>query len=215
VRIGVLGSGTVGTTLAAAWAGAGHAVRLGSGHPQRAQLQEWSAASSVPVATFAEALEGCEAAVNGVAGAAAVDVLSPLAGALDGRVLVDVSNPLDFSAGFPPSLSVMNTESLAERVQRCAPGARVVKALNTVTAAVMVAPAALSARTHLPIAGDNRAAKDVVVSLLADLGWREEDVLDLGPLEAARGMEAYLLLWVRLLGHQKSPMFNMKVVGAA
>lgn len=214
MQIGVLGSGTVGTTLAVAWSDAGHTVRLGSGHPQRTGLQEWSTESSVPVTTFAAAAEGCEVAVNAVAGAVAVGVLSPLAGALNGKTLVDVSNPLDFSAGFPPSLTVMNTESLAERVQRSVPGARVVKALNTVTAAVMVAPGALSERTHLPVAGDDPAAKHTVLRLLTDLGWTPDDVVDLGPLQAARGMEAYLLLWVRLLGNQRSPLFNIRIVSA-
>jgi predicted dinucleotide-binding enzyme len=214
MRIGVLGGGTVGTTLAAAWARAGHTVHLGSGHPQRAELQEWSTTSSIPVTTFADAAEGSEVVVNAIAGTAAVEVLSPLADLIDGKVLLDVSNPLDFSAGFPPSLTVANTDSLAERVQRSAPGARVVKALNTVTAAVMVAPGALTEPTNLPIAGDDPEAKQLVLDLLGDLGWEGPDVLDLGPLPAARGMEAYLLLWVRLLGNQQSPMFNIRIVTA-
>ncbi len=214
MRLGVLGSGTVGTTLAAAFAGAGHDVVLGTGHPDRAETTAWSEQTGVPVQSFASAAEHGEVVVNATAGVASVALLTSVAHSLDGTVVVDVANPLDFSAGFPPSLTVGNTDSLAEQIQQALPRARVVKALNTVTAAVMVAPGQLPQVHHLPIAGNDPQAKATVVGLLGDLGWPSEAVLDLGEIQAARGTEAYLLLWVRLLGAVGSPMFNIRVVRA-
>lgn len=214
MRLGVLGSGTVGTTLAAAFAGAGHDVVLGTGHPDRPETRDWSQSSGVPVGSFAAAADDASVVVNATAGAASVAVLTSLAASLDGTVVLDVANPLDFSAGFPPSLTVSNTDSLAEQIQQALPRAQVVKALNTVTAAVMVAPGSLPETHHLPIAGDHPQAKDTVVGLLGDLGWPADSVLDLGGIHAARGMEAYLLLWVRLMGAMGSAMFNIRIVRA-
>lgn len=129
---------------------------------------------------------------------------------LAGKVVIDVTNPLDFSKGFPPTLFVKDTDSLGERVQRAAPEARVVKALNTMTSALMLAPAAVNGGDHsVFICGNDAAAKVEVTALLGGFGWR--DVIDLGDITAARGTEMMLPLWLRVMGVMGSPMFNFKV----
>lgn len=125
---------------------------------------------------------------------------------------MDVSNPLDASSGFPPSLFVCNTDSLAEQLQRRFPIAKVVKTLNTVNNMLMVDPARLPESHNVFVAGDDADAKAVVTSLLRQLGWPAEDILDLGGLESARGMEMYLPLWLRLMGVLGHADFNIKIV---
>ena len=133
-------------------------------------------------------------------------------GSLAGKVLVDVANPLDFSGGFPPRLSVSGDDSLGEQIQRAFPNVRVVKALNTVTASVMVDPGALAQQTDLFVAGDDSEAKRDVVALLGELGWSPERVRDLGGIAAARVTEGYLMLWLALMDALGSAAFNVRVV---
>jgi predicted dinucleotide-binding enzyme len=131
---------------------------------------------------------------------------------LDGKVLVDVANPLDLSSGMPPSLTVANTDSLGEQIQRAFPRARVVKTLSTMTAALMVDPAQLAGGDHhVFVSGDDADAKTQVTSLLTDgFGWRQ--VIDLGDITSARGAEQLVALWLRLFGAFGTPMVNVKVV---
>ena len=130
---------------------------------------------------------------------------------LAGKTLLDAANPLDFSQGFPPSLSVKDTDSLAEQIQRAFPESRVVKALNTVTASVMVDPAGLGdGDTTIFAAGDDAEARAQVVGLLRDLGWR--DIVELEGLENARGLEMWMGLWVRLMGALGTTHFNLRLV---
>jgi predicted dinucleotide-binding enzyme len=124
--------------------------------------------------------------------------------------VLDVSNPLDFSAGFPPSLFVKDTDSLAEQIQAAFPEARVVKSLNTLTAQLMVEPGLLGEATTVFVSGDDAAAKATVTELLT--GFGHQDVIDLGPLETARGTEMWLPLWLRTMGALGTGMFNIKVV---
>ncbi|MBL9038573.1 MAG: NADP oxidoreductase, partial [Archangium sp.] len=128
--------------------------------------------------------------------------------------LVDVSNPLDFSKGFPPTLFVNNTDSLAEQLQRAFPSVKVVKALNTMANALMVNPRLLAESHTTFICGNDAGAKETVLGLLRQFGWKPEEVLDLGDLSAARGTEQWLPLWLRVMGSLKTPMFNLKVVKA-
>lgn len=219
MRIAILGTGTVGRALAGRLAGLGHDVAMGTrdAGATAARTGEGSVAGwlaehpGVRLAGFAEAAAHGELVVNASPGEASLTVLE-LAGAdrLAGKALLDVSNPLDFSAGFPPSLFVSNTDSLAERIQRAFPAARVVKSLNTVNAAVMVDPAAVAGGDHsVFVAGDDAGAKAAVRGLLAEFGWR--DVVDLGDLTAARGLEMFLPLWLRLMTTLGAPSFNVKV----
>lgn len=212
MHLAVLGTGSVGRTLASAWLRAGHEVALGSRDAANAAARDWVAAAGgrARCGTFADAVEGADAVVNATAGTASLEVLASCpAAALDGTTVLDVANPLDFSAGFPPRLAVGDDDSLAERLQRAHPAARVVKALNTMAVEVMVDPAAVPGDHLALLCGDHEDAKSVVVGLLGDLGWPPTRIMDLGPLHAARGMERWLPLWLSLYGHLGHPMFNL------
>ncbi|HEX5917449.1 MAG TPA: NAD(P)-binding domain-containing protein [Nocardioides sp.] len=224
MNIAVLGTGMVGRAIAGRLHQLGHSVVVGTRDPEatlaRAEpdgmgnppFATWHAAhSGVGLATFAEAAAGADLVVNATSGAAALDVLG-LAGAdgLAGKPLVDISNPLDFSHGFPPTLSVKDTDSLGEQIQRTFPDAKVVKTLNTLTASLMVDPGSLGESSTIFVSGDDKGAKATVVSLLESFG--HDDVIDLGPLETARGTEMLLPLWLRLMGALGTGSFNIKVV---
>lgn len=214
MHIGVLGTGTVGRTLAQAFVDRGHEVRMGSRSAGNEKAVEW-AGQAGPLASegsFADAAAYGELVVNATAGAASLDALEA-AGAdqLAGKVLLDVSNPLDFSKGMPPTLTVCNDDSLAEQIQRAFAEVRVVKALNTVTAAVMVQPDLVPGGHTMFVCGDDADAKAQVGVLLAELGWPADRVLDLGDLGAARGMEMYLPLWLRVWGATGTAMLNVEV----
>ena len=129
---------------------------------------------------------------------------------LAGKVLVDVANPLDFSGGFPPSLFVKDTDSLGEQIQRTFPEARVVKTLNTMTAALMLDPARLPAPSAVFLSGDDAAAKQQVRELLASFGW--EQIIDLGGIQTARGVEMMLPMWLQIMGVFGDPGFNWSIV---
>jgi predicted dinucleotide-binding enzyme len=226
VKIGVLGSGVVGQALAAKLAAVGHDTMLGTRdvaallartEPGPMQQQPFSAwhreHPEVTLGSFAEAAAHGELVVNATAGAASLEALGQAGQAnLDGKVLIDVANPLDVSSGMPPSLTVANTDSLAEQIQRAFPGSRVVKTLNTMTAALMVDPGRLAGGDHTVfVSGDDPDAKARVRALLTDdFGWRQ--VVDLGDITSARGAEMYLALWLRLFGAVGTPMVNVKLV---
>lgn len=222
--IAVLGTGSVGRTIAGRLAELGHAVVVGTRDPEATlartepdQMGNPSFASwrgehpGVGLATFAEAAAGADLIVNASSGTATLDVLA-LAGAdnLAGKVLVDIANPLDFSAGFPPTLSVKDTDSLGEQVQRTYPDTKVVKTLNTLTASLMVDPRSLGASSTVFVSGEDAGAKATVVGLLESFG--HDDVIDLGGIETARGTEMLLPIWLRLMGALGTAQFNVKVV---
>ncbi len=215
MRIGVLGTGTVGETVASKLVEVGHEVCMGSREAGNEKAVAWvaSAGEGASEGTFADAAEFGELVVNATAGQHSLEALEQAgASILAGKVIWDIANPLDFSQGFPPSLTVANTDSLAEQIQRAHPEAKVVKALNTVTAAVMVDPSALGESTSLFICGDDAAAKADVIEILETFGWLSGDIVDLGDITAARGMEAYLLLWIRMMGALETPGFNVRIV---
>jgi predicted dinucleotide-binding enzyme len=216
MRIAVLGTGVVGRTLAGKLVESGHDVVLGSRSAANEAAVGWAADAGprAKAATFFDAAAEAEVVINATPGAVSLDVLAAAStGNLAGKVLIDVANPLDHSAGFPPSLSISNTDSLAETIQRAFPTVRVVKALNTMRADVMVAPDRLAGGDHdVFMAGDDAEAKDVVAGLLREFGWRPEHIRDLGALEAARGLEMWLPLWLRIFLKQGDSVFNIKVV---
>jgi predicted dinucleotide-binding enzyme len=167
----------------------------------------------VRLATFADAAAGADLVVNASSGDVTLDVLAAAgAGHLAGKPLLDIANPLDFSRGFPPSLSVSNTDSLAEQVQRAFPDVRVVKALNTLNATLMVEPKNLGESSTVFVSGDDAGAKSSVVALLESFG--HTDVIDLGGLETARGTEMLLPIWLRLMKALGTAEFNFKIVRA-
>ena len=162
--------------------------------------------------SFADAAAAGELVVNATAGSASLAALTA-AGAenLDGKVLVDVGNPLDLSAGMPPVLDPCNTDSLGEQIQRAFPLARVVKTLNTVNADVMVNPGIVPGTHTMFVCGNDDAAKADVRALLESFGWDAGQLLDLGDITAARGMEMYLPLWLRLWGATGTGHLNIEV----
>ncbi|MDG4806412.1 NAD(P)-binding domain-containing protein [Micromonospora sp. WMMD1120] len=216
MRIAVLGTGSVGQAIAARTAELGHQVTIGTrdvAATQAGAYAAWAAEhSEVGLATMAAAAADAELVVNATSGNGSLAALTA-AGAenLSGKVLLDVANPLDFSAGFPPSLTVQNTDSLAERIQREFPHAKVVKSLNTMTAELMVHPRQLADGAHsVFVSGDDAEAKRVVTELLVSFG--HTDVIDLGDLSTARGAEMLVPLWVRLYGRLDTAIFNIRVV---
>lgn len=210
--IAVLGTGAVGRAVAARLSDLGHAVTVGTRDPEATRAREDGWPLDVPLATYADAAAAAGLVVNATSGQATLEVLA-LAGAenLAGKPLLDLANPLDFSQGFPPTLSVKDTDSLAEQVQRAFPEAQVVKSLNTMNADLMVDPRALAEGDHTVfVSGDDAGAKATVTALLEQLGHR--DVIDLGALETARGTEMLLPVWVRLMQALGTTRFQLKVV---
>jgi predicted dinucleotide-binding enzyme len=226
MKITILGTGIVGQTLAAKLDSLGHDVRIGTRDPAvslarnepgqygNPSFRDWAAAHPrVTVATFADAAAHGEVVLNALSGAGTLDALDA-AGAdnLAGKVLIDISNPLDFSKGFPPVLTVANTDSLGEQIQRRFPATRVVKSLNTVNAFLMVDPGQLAGGDHtMFVAGNDADARRQVSGWLREwFGWK--DVIELGDITHARGTEMYLPLWVRIFGAVGTPTFSIRVV---
>ncbi|MFP2930848.1 NADPH-dependent F420 reductase [Pyxidicoccus sp. 3LG] len=217
MKIAILGTGMVGETLGSKLVALGHDVRMGSRTANNEKAAAWTqkAGARASQGTFADAAAFGELVFNCTAGTASLEAVKAAGagGGLNGKVLVDVSNPLDFSKGFPPTLSVCNTDSLGEQLQRAFPDVKVVKALNTVTAGVMVDPAKLSAPTDLFISGNDAGAKKQVTQLLTEgFGWKR--IVDLGDITGARAMEMYLPLWVRLYQALGTPDFNFQLTRA-
>lgn len=214
MKIGVLGTGMVGETIASKLVSLGHDVMMGSRTADNPKARAWveAAGAGASAGTFRDAALHGKAVWNCTSGAAALDALA-LAGAdaIEGKILVDLSNPLDFSKGMPPQLFVFNDDSLGERIQRAYPGAMVVKTLNTVNCQVMVDPHRIPGESSIFVSGDDPSAKaEVSAWLKAWFGWK--DVVDLGGIATARGTEAYLPLWIRLWSSLGSADFNVKVV---
>ncbi len=208
MQLAILGTGAVGPALGKAFSGVGHDVVIGTRDPEQTKQREQWAGADLPLAAY-EDLDA-EVFINATNGAGALPALQAVGDALNGKVVIDTSNPLDFSRGFPPSLFISNTDSLAEHLQRELPAARLVKMFNTTANEVMVNPRGLPDDSTIFVAGNDPDARQTATSLAADLGWT--DVFDLGDLTAARGLEMYLPLWVRLFSLIGRPNFNIKVV---
>ena len=212
MRIAVIGSGSVGKRLASGFAAVGHDVALGSRSPEDAELAGWAGESGVTVALPTDAVRDVEVIVNATPGSASVAALEAAGVAeLAGVVLLDVSNPLDFSSG-QPRLSTDRDDSVAEQVQRAFPALRVVKSLCTVNNPIMVEPGLLPEPTTMFLAGDDVAAKETVRELLRSVGWAGEQLLDLGGIDGARPMEANIMFWLKMMNAVGTPTFNIRVV---
>ena len=225
MRIAVLGTGMVGQAVAARLDELGHDVTVGTRDPEATRARDeadqmgnpgvgtWvEEHPSIGLATFADATTNADLVVNATNGSVSLDVLA-LAGAdnLAGKVLIDIANPLDFSAGFPPTLFVKDTDSLGEQIQRAFPKTHVVKTLNTMNAHLMVRPATLAEGDHsVFVSGNDEVAKKTVAELLISMG--HTDVIDLGDLSTARGTEMLLPVWLRLMNALGTPAFNFKIV---
>ncbi|HJW76347.1 MAG TPA: NAD(P)-binding domain-containing protein [Thermoleophilia bacterium] len=225
-QIGILGTGPVGKALAAKLSSLGNAVMVGTRDVQATMARNdndsfgnpafrtWHEQNpTVKVGTLKEAAVFGGLVINALSGLGTLEGLRQARAAnITGKILIDVSNPLDFSKGMPPSLTVSNTDSLGEQIQRELPGARVVKTLNTVNAYLQVDPQQLAGGEHsIFVSGNDAAAKEEVTKLLKEgFGWK--DVIDLGDISTARGTEMFLALWSRLYGALNNPMFTIRVV---
>ncbi|HUQ98929.1 MAG TPA: NAD(P)-binding domain-containing protein [Gemmatimonadaceae bacterium] len=212
MRIGILGTGVVGATLGSKLVQLGHEVRMGSRKAGGEKSKAWvkDAGSRASEGTFADAAAHGEIVFNCTSGMVSLEALKA-AGAnnLDGKVLVDVANPLDFSKGMPPTLSVSNNDSLGEQIQRAFPAAKVVKALNTMNTHVMVDPAKVPGQHSVFICGNDAQAKARVVTILESFGWK--DIIDLGDITGARGQEMILPIWLRLFMTLNTPNLNFHI----
>lgn len=215
MRFGVLGTGMVGKAIASRLVEVGHEVCMGSRTADNEEATSWAAGAGDTAAhgTFADAAAFGEVLFNCTGGMVSVAACEA-AGEdnIGDKVLIDVSNPLDFSHGMPPSLSVANTDSVGEQLQRRFPSARVVKSLNTMNCSVMVNPSALPGHHNVFVSGDDADAKKAVGEILGQFGWPEAAVIDLGDIKSARGAEALVLFWVFLRGALGNNQFNLGVV---
>jgi len=212
MKFGVLGTGMVGLAISNRLAELGHEVMIGTREPSKSGDKLKSKNEAVKVGTFAESAAFGQILFNATNGASALEALN-MAGEsnLNGKVLVDISEPLDFSNGMPPSLFVSNTDSLGEQIQYAFPQVKVVKTLNTITANVMVYPQHVAnGDHHVFVSGNDAQAKEQVVDILKSFGWIH--ILDLGDITTARATEMYIAIWLRLWGTLGTGMFNIKVM---
>lgn len=214
MKIGILGTGMVGNAIGSRLVALGHDVTMGSRTAGNEKAVAWAAQAGKNAAagTFADAAAHGEIVFNctgGMVSLAAVEAAG--ADNFAGKILIDVSVPLDFAKGFPPALSFRGEDSVGEQLQRALPAARVVKTLNTVNCNVMVNPALLPGEHDVFVGGNDADAKLTVIGILKDwFGWKS--VIDLGDITTSRGTEAYVLMWVRLYGAIGGPDFNIRLV---
>jgi len=213
MKIGVLGTGVVGQTIASKLVQLGHEAMMGSRDAAHPRAIVWAKEEGVRASfgTFENAAAFGEIVFNCTLGSASLQALT-LAGAenLRGKILIDISNPVDYSTEIW-TMTVSSTDSLGEQIQRAFPEARVVKTLNTMNANVMVDPAKLSEKSDVFVGGNDIEAKAVVVAILRDwFGWKS--IIDLGDITTSRGVEMFVLLWQNLQRIVRSPRFNIRVV---
>ena len=212
MKIGVLGTGVVGQAIGGKLVSLGHDVMMGARAADNEKVVGFAQRTGGKAGTFSDAIRHGELIINGTRGDGSVAAIRQGEQWLEGKTLIDISNPLDFSRGFPPSLSVSNTDSLGETIQREFPQARVVKSLHTVTAAIMIDPAKIAGNHTVFVSGNDAAAKGQAMDLLRSFGW--QSIIDLGDITTARGTEQYVALWVRLLGALGTAEFNIAVLKA-
>lgn len=216
MNIAVLGTGMVGTTIANKLVQLGHQVMMGSRQAGNEKALAWvkEAGDKASQGAFADAARFGEMIFNCTLGQGTLEALQ-MAGAdnLKGKILIDITNPLDFSNGMPPTLFTGNTDSLGEMIQRAFPETKVVKALNTINCEVMVNPSRIPGEHAVFMSGNDAGAKSQVADILKNwFGWKQ--VIDLGDISTARGTESYLALWIRLWGAMQTPDFNIQIVKA-
>ena len=212
MKFGILGTGAVGQTLGGRLIEMQHDVWMGSRTADNDKAKAWRDRSGdrAHIGTYSDAAQQGDMILNCTQGSISLDVVRPLQAELVGKVLVDVSNPLEFSPGQPPTLSIVNTDSLGESIQRELPQTRVVKALNTCNCEVMIHPERVPGEHDLFICGNDAGAKQEVEALVREFGWRS--IIDLGDITNARATEQLLPLWIRLYGMYKTGDFNFRIV---
>ncbi|GAC1667987.1 MAG: NAD(P)-binding domain-containing protein [Candidatus Acidiferrum sp.] len=216
MKFGIFGTGMVGKALGNKLVSLGHQVMLGSREAGNAEGMAWakSAGGGAAQGSFTDAAEFGEIVFICLRGDIALPVVKSVGGdKLKGKIVIDVSNPLDLSKGAPFPLlgDLVNTTSLGEEVQKALPGAWVVKALNTVNCEVMVNPKLVNGESDLFICGNDAAAKRKVAEILSSFGWTRNPI-DLGDITSARATEMLMPIWMRLFGLFGSPHFNFRIV---
>jgi len=216
MKIGVLGTGMVGETIGSKLVTLGHQVMMGSRKTGNEKAVTWAKSAGTKAsqgdfsdaATFGEIIFNCTNGVNAV-----VALKQAGSGNLKGKIIVDISNPLDFSKGMPPTLSVCNDNSLGEEIQKAFPESHVVKTLNTLAAPIMVSPSIVNGGNHhIFVSGNDVASKSKVKEILQSFGWKSDHIIDLGDITTARGTEQLLPIWVRIMSVFNSPMFQFQIV---
>ena len=214
MKYAVLGTGMVGHSLATKLISLGHEVRMGARFGDHPAAMEWASQNggSAGHGTFAEVAAWADRVIVAAKGSMIVEVAQATTnGAVAGKTVIDVTNPLDMSNGMPPTLipELSNTNSAAEALQNALPDARVVKALNTMNHEIMVNPGKVAGAHEVFVCGDDSNAKSEVFKMLAEFGW--DDPVDLGPLAAARGTEGMMPFWLRMWGVVGNANFNYKI----
>jgi hypothetical protein len=216
MKIAVLGTGMVGDTIGSKLIDLGHEVFMGSRTASNEKTKAFEAKHNgrARAGKFSEAASYGEILFNCTAGAGSINALEMADERnIAGKIIVDISNPLDFSHGNPPILSLSNTSSLGEEIQKRFPDTKVVKALNTMWCGLMVNPSLINEGDHNTfICGNDYSAKEKVKEMLISFGWKGKNIQDLGDITSARGMEMYLPLWLRIWGATKNGAFNIKIV---
>jgi 8-hydroxy-5-deazaflavin:NADPH oxidoreductase len=227
MKVAILGTGNVGQTFATKFVELGHEVMLGTRNVENTlarkatdnygslPLGEWHTNNpKVQLGTFDDTVAFGEIVLNALQGAISVGTIKSVpAASFEGKIFIDISNPLDFSKGFPPTLldGLNNDNSLGEEIQKTIPNAKVVKTLNTMYSGLMINPRALGEDSSVFVSGNDTEAKATVKAILASFGWKESEILDLGDITTARGTEAILPLWLRIYGATQNGFFNLKV----
>jgi 8-hydroxy-5-deazaflavin:NADPH oxidoreductase len=226
MKIAVFGTGIVGQVIAARLAGLEHSVTIGTRDVSKALTREqkdvygnppfgewYKQQNNIGLKNYADAAASSEIIFNCTSGQGSVDALTQAGHAhLKGKIIVDIANPLDFSNGFPPTLSPVNNDSLGELIQRTFPDTKVVKTLNTMNCYLMVDPTGVPGDHTVFVSGNDEAAKSSVTEILKSFGWKEKNIIDLGDITTARGTEQLLPIWIRLYGKLKHAMFNFNIV---
>ena len=211
--IGILGTGMVGQTIGTKLVQIGHNVMIGSRTGDNPKAMNWAKEEGHNAyhGTYADAAAYGEVIINCTLGAASLEALNQAGAAnLKGKILIDTSNPIDYSTEIT-TLTVCNTDSLGEQIQRAFPDVRVVKSLNTMNANVMVNPAKLIEYTDVFVSGNNSEAKAIVTRYLQDwFGWKI--VIDLGDITTSRGVEMFLIMWFSLRRVVPAKRMNIKLV---
>ena len=226
MKIAILGTGAVGQTLASKLNELGHNVYMATRNPEATKsrtepnpmsgvsFKEWHSKNErVNIIPFNKVPEDSDMILNATSGQVSLQALKSVGEEkLNGKTILDLANPLDFSQGMPPTLTVCNTDSLGEQIQAAYPQSHVVKSLNTVNFGLMVKPDLVPGEHNLFVSGNNDNAKKRVTALLEQLGWSKENILDLGDIKTARGTEMMLPFWINLMGKFGTPIFNFKLV---
>ena len=216
MKVAVFGTGMVGDTIGSKLIELGHEVMMGSRTANNEKALAFVSKNNgkAGAGTFADAAAFGEIIFNCTSGSGSIEALKSAGNInLNGKILVDIANPLDFSKGMPPSLFVSNTNSLAEEIQNEFPQVKVVKALNTMWCGIMVNPGMINGGDHNTfMAGNDSEAKKKVKEILISFGWQEKNILDLGDITKARGTEMYLPLWLSIYGATNNGAFNIKLV---